>query len=86
VAVARVLLATLAGAILAPVVVVLLMLALGVVQSYCWGPGEDDACLVGTQAVLYILTFVAWIPGAFVGLVVGLSWHARRRQKGKRSA
>jgi hypothetical protein len=58
------------GAIVAPIAVYLLMMILGVVQSLCWGPGSNDACLVSTLAHLYVLMFVSWIPGGIIGLIV----------------
>ena len=58
------------GAIVAPIAVYLLMMIVGVVQHFCWGPGPDDACLVSTLAHLYIVMFVSWIPGGIVGLIV----------------
>ena len=82
----RLLVGTIAGAVLAPAAVMALMMFLGVVQGLCWGPGENDSCLVSVLAPLYILMFVVWIPGAFVGFVVALRWGRARRRAARVAA
>jgi hypothetical protein len=76
----RIVLTTLAGAMLAPAAVLVLFFTLGVVQRFCWGPGENDSCLVLPLAVLYLVFFVSWIPGALIGFVAGVICSLGRRQ------
>jgi hypothetical protein len=76
----RIFLTTLAGAILAPVIVLVLSSILGVIQKFCWGPGENYSCLVWPLAVLFVLFFISWIPGALIGFFVGVVCSLSRRQ------